>query len=229
MAKLNTITASTPLTVAQAAVLQAAASRQDGAVILPARLKGRAASTLVASLIAKGLVREARAKAGLPAWRQDAETGKSHALVITKAGRAAALAPESGAEKAAAEQGANPVGPAQVGHAGQRSEMEISKAGSSRPVGNRRTPACRDQPLPLPTPKISAPRPATKLSGVIALLEREAGATIGELTAATGWLPHTTRAALTGLRKRGLAVATERQHGAETTYRIQPAPAAQVA
>ena len=44
----------------------------------------------------------------------------------------------------------------------------------------------------------------------IALLERDHGATIAELIAATGWLAHTTRAALTGLRKRGYAVSIDR-------------------
>ena len=34
--------------------------------------------------------------------------------------------------------------------------------------------------------------------------------TLAELIAATGWLPHTTRAALTGLRKRGYAVGIDR-------------------
>jgi hypothetical protein len=29
---------------------------------------------------------------------------------------------------------------------------------------------------------------------------------LGELVEATGWLPHTTRAALTGLRKKGLTL-----------------------
>ena len=56
----------------------------------------------------------------------------------------------------------------------------------------------------------SAPRGGSKLAGVIALLERDHGATIAELIAATGWLAHTTRAALTGLRKRGYAVAIDR-------------------
>ena len=41
-------------------------------------------------------------------------------------------------------------------------------------------------------------------------LERDRGATIEELIAATGWLAHTSRAALTGLRKRGYAVAIDR-------------------
>jgi hypothetical protein len=45
---------------------------------------------------------------------------------------------------------------------------------------------------------------------VIELLQRDHGATIDELIAATGWLAHTTRAALTGLRKRGYTVAINR-------------------
>lgn len=48
-----------------------------------------------------------------------------------------------------------------------------------------------------------SPPPLIKSKMVIDLLWREQGATIGEISAATGWQPHTTRAALTGLRKRG--------------------------
>ncbi|ODP37883.1 DUF3489 domain-containing protein [Sphingomonas turrisvirgatae] len=46
----------------------------------------------------------------------------------------------------------------------------------------------------------------TKSHQVLSLLRREGGATLDELITATGWLPHTTRAALTGLRKKGHAV-----------------------
>jgi hypothetical protein len=42
---------------------------------------------------------------------------------------------------------------------------------------------------------------------VLSLLQREQGATLAEMVEATGWLPHTTRAALTGIRKKGHAVA----------------------
>ena len=56
----------------------------------------------------------------------------------------------------------------------------------------------------------SAPRGGSKLAQVIELLERHHGATIEELIAATGWLAHTTRAVLTGLRKRGYAVEIDR-------------------
>jgi hypothetical protein len=66
----------------------------------------------------------------------------------------------------------------------------------------------------------TTPRQGSKLSQVIDVLKRPNGATILHLTEATGWLPHTTRAALTGLRKRGYAVIRERIDGGESIYRI---------
>ena len=68
-------------------------------------------------------------------------------------------------------------------------------------------------PLPEPAPR------ATKASLVLDLLRREQGATLTELVAATGWLPHTTRAALTGLRKKGHPIERERRDGV-SRYRI---------
>ncbi len=65
---------------------------------------------------------------------------------------------------------------------------------------------------------VPAPR-VTKTALVLALLQREDGATIGELIEATGWLPHTTRAALTGLRKKGHVVDRTKRDDA-TCYRI---------
>ena len=50
-----------------------------------------------------------------------------------------------------------------------------------------------------------APRTGSKADLVLELLKRAEGATITDLTGATDWLPHTTRAALTGLRKKGYA------------------------
>ena len=58
--------------------------------------------------------------------------------------------------------------------------------------------------------------PASKLSIVIDLLGRKKGACIEELASATGWLPHTTRAALTGLRRRGYEIERDRS----SVYRI---------
>lgn len=70
-------------------------------------------------------------------------------------------------------------------------------------------------------PAAKPPR-LTKAAAVITLLERDGGATLAELIAATGWLPHTTRAALTGLRKKGHAVERTKR-GNETCYRITKA------
>ena len=66
----------------------------------------------------------------------------------------------------------------------------------------------------------SAPRSGSKLARVIELLQRDHGATIDELIDATDWLAHTTRAALTGLRKRGYAVVIDRSERG-SFYRIQ--------
>ena len=73
--------------------------------------------------------------------------------------------------------------------------------------------------------RVAAPRDGSKLAQVIELLRRADGATIADLTQATGWLPHTTRAALTGLRKRGYAVIRERIGAGDSVYRISDAPA----
>lgn len=57
----------------------------------------------------------------------------------------------------------------------------------------------------------SRPKPSSKLGIMLGLLEAAEGATLNKLVEVTGWLPHTTRAALTGLRKRGYAVTSEKQ------------------
>ena len=71
---------------------------------------------------------------------------------------------------------------------------------------------------PLLCAAAATPR-ASKTSAVVGLLARDGGATLPELIAATGWLPHTTRAALTGLRKKGHAI-DRTKRGDVTCYRI---------
>jgi hypothetical protein len=66
----------------------------------------------------------------------------------------------------------------------------------------------------------------TKQARVIALLERDIGATLDELIAATGWLPHTTRAVLTGLRHKGFVLDKSKRDDDTTVYRISSAPTA---
>ena len=69
-------------------------------------------------------------------------------------------------------------------------------------------------------PIAAPPRDGSKQALVISMLLKKGGATIGALVDATGWLPHTTRAALTGLRRRGFKIERSRDDGASSVYRI---------
>jgi Protein of unknown function (DUF3489) len=51
------------------------------------------------------------------------------------------------------------------------------------------------------------------------MLQCEQGATLDELVAATAWLPHTTRAALTSLRKKGHQI-DKGKRGDATCYTV---------
>ena len=70
------------------------------------------------------------------------------------------------------------------------------------------------------------PRVGSKLDRLLGMVSTDKGATLDELTGATGWLPHTARAALTGLRKRGYDVRLVRgDRETAAVYRVT-APAA---
>ena len=73
----------------------------------------------------------------------------------------------------------------------------------------------------------AAPR-VTKNTTVLELLGRPEGASLLELTDATGWLPHTARAALSRIRSAGTALAKSKREDGTTTYRILPAEPAPV-
>ena len=64
-------------------------------------------------------------------------------------------------------------------------------------------------------------RPAeTKQAFVVRMLQRDGGASVAELAGAMGWLPHTTRAALTRLRQSGHELQKEKRETGETAYRV---------
>ena len=46
-------------------------------------------------------------------------------------------------------------------------------------------------------------KPPSKTALILGMLQRSEGAKLEQMVEATGWQPHTTRAALTGLRKKG--------------------------
>ncbi len=68
--------------------------------------------------------------------------------------------------------------------------------------------------------RVEAPR--GKAETILALLKRPEGAPLADLERATGWQPHSIRAALTGLRKRGITITRSKDDGV-TIYRAESA------
>lgn len=68
------------------------------------------------------------------------------------------------------------------------------------------------------------PKTQSKAATVIALLNRGKGASIAEICKAIKWQQHSTRAFLTGLRKKGLIIIREQRGDAGTAYRITQTP-----
>jgi Protein of unknown function (DUF3489) len=74
-----------------------------------------------------------------------------------------------------------------------------------------------------PPLNVTSARPGSKQALVTEMLSAHGGVTLDALVKATGWLPHTTRAALTGLRRRGFSIERSRESGEASLYRIAPA------
>jgi hypothetical protein len=211
----------TKLTDTQLIVLSSAAKHDDGLATRPANLNAAAAAKVASSLIDKGLVREIRAKADAPVWYKN-DNGL-FALKITRAGREAiGVEDEEGQDASSASAAPAP---------------EMSKKSGSKPAAKtdaQKTPAARAKGAQgKATGKAeSTPgefRTNSKQAKIVDLMKRAKGATLDELVEATEWLPHTTRAALTGLRKRGLTVERVKDEGRGSVYRIKSERAAKAA
>lgn len=82
-----------------------------------------------------------------------------------------------------------------------------------------------DNPATLPrktrTRAPAAEAPTSKKDQLIALLRSKGGADVQAISDTLGWQPHTVRAALTGLRKAGVALEKMAvREGERTRYRI---------
>ena len=88
-------------------------------------------------------------------------------------------------------------------------------AAETQPLAKRES-AVRKKPSASPSP-----REPNKTEKVLSLLKRPEGATLADLVKATGWLPHTTRAALTGLKKKGYVVQRRKIDGASRYLLVQ--------
>ena len=147
------------------------------------------------ALLRRGLIMEQPAS-NSDEWRRD-ENGAPLTLLITPAGLAAI-----GVE-------ANDPVPEISGPAGAAGARQLDKSIADPPTASGGFPD-------------PARRPGTKGGVITALLRRDAGATLAELTAASGWQAHSVRGFLSGTLKRklGYAVTSEKTGDGERRYRI---------
>lgn len=92
--------------------------------------------------------------------------------------------------------------------AGREAIAVEPEGGASGDAGKE--PAATPPPPEKPSTAIKV---GTKQALLVEMLEREGGASLDEVTAATAWLPHSARAMLTGLRKRGYTITNEKVEG----------------
>jgi len=191
------------LTDTQRALLGAAAQREDHCFSLPEGRRLAAARQAASQLLAAGLAREVRARGEAPVWRREEESGCAFALKLTAAGMKAIAALADDREYDA--------------HPEPQDEVETKAEKDARPSRRNETEIAKEQP----SASIAAPRSGTKIDHVVKLLSRPKGATLAALVEATGWLPHTTYAALTGLRRRGYVLKRSRDENASrSVYRL---------
>lgn len=91
-------------------------------------------------------------------------------------------------------------------------KRKVSASAAKRPAGSHSKAAA---------PPALAKRPS-KQRQLAALVVRYEGATLDQMVAATGWLPHTTRAALTGLKKKGYVISSDKVDGVRTYRAVAP-------
>jgi hypothetical protein len=165
------------------------------------------AAKVVMPLLKQKLVKEIRAKPDMPVWRRDAKGGCSYALIITRAGRDTINVKSKDTED-------NPK------DADQHTDVTTA---TRRPSGKIKASSDNEKSALKPSAGANstpAPRTGSKLALVVKMLRRVHGVSIDDLTKATDWLPHTTRAVITSLRNKGYRVATERNRDKKMIYRI---------
>jgi hypothetical protein len=219
----------------QIKILSAAVGREDGAATLPEGLLKAAAAKVAASLVSRKLMREIRSKPDMPVWRTD-DQDRPVSLVLLRAGKEAAIEfatkltddassnasePEPAIEEATSTAAAHEPPQLEDADAPKSQTPDAPEVVTSAEV----VPEGKAAAAGLAA---SAPRAGSKQKLVMNMLAAPSGASLTALTEATNWLPHTTRAVITGLRKRGYTIERTRDGGI-TTYRIVESAGAEAA
>lgn len=106
-----------------------------------------------------------------------------------------------------------------------KSNNQKNSKRAAKLVASRSAKSTRRSNAQMPEPGVSTSSPARALSKreqLAALLVRDEGATLDQMIAATNWLPHTTRAAMSGLRKAGYAIDSDKIDGVRTYRAVAP-------
>jgi hypothetical protein len=150
---------------------------------------------MLEGMLKRGLITERPAQDGQPAWALGAG---DFALEITAEGRAFGLTDQQ---------------PSSL--AGPPPEPANPRADANAPQPELGA-ACKESP---------AGRPGTKQALLFDLLRRTEGATIADIQEATGWQPHTARAAITRIKKRSFGVTGALRDDGIRAYRLTPGKA----
>jgi hypothetical protein len=115
--------------------------------------------------------------------------------------------------------------PAGVAPEGASESIDVSKNTTRSPGNQSSHSKLPSEGTDLPTTNVAGanadrPRASTKRAMLIGMLERPVGASVAEIGQRLGWLPHTVRAAITGLRHAGREVTRSKDATGQSVYRL---------
>ena len=208
----------------QLVLLSNAAQREDRMVVLPGHLKGPAATKVLKPLLRSRFVEEVPAKNGYPIYRRDPDEGPIALRVTDKGLSVIGVEPqEPTISPETAKEAALKKGP-------RKSETQKPKAKlKSAPAARKRGSAAKasgQSSKSGPPAKTATTQPGAKQALLIEMLQAKRGANMDAIVKATGWLPHTGRAMISGLRKAGFKIGVARAEDQKTVYRIVGGPKA---
>jgi len=129
--------------------------------------------------------------------------------------------PSQGRSKSAATQASSATAQGAVAAEGASEGIDLPKNTAPSPEHQASKRISEDADLaPANVPSAERPRASTKRALLIGMLERPEGASVAEIGQRLGWLPHTVRAAMTGLRHAGREVTRSKDATGQSTYRL---------
>jgi hypothetical protein len=139
------------------------------------------------------------------------EAAASTVETAAVAEQGASVAPE----KASSKKGASQKKGAPKGQKAAKKAAPPKKEAKSAPKPQEKATSKK-------TSKAGTPREGSKKDIVLDLLRRKEGATMAEVIAKTGWMPHSVRGFISGqlTKKMGLKIESSKNDAGERTYRL---------